>query len=314
MRPLSDNIRTTTITLRPMLDSDQEHEQPAAALAVCICTRNRPESLRVTLSAVLASTLRPDQIVVSDDSDAGSLDRNRSICMAVPGMVYCTGPRQGLAANRNNCITHLADPIRFVSFIDDDLCVRPNFFREAQAAILSHPEHTIVTGQEVRFGFLIEPHNPSFWGYQNVPASNSRDHHTIVINTTLFPRTLFKSVRFDNHLRYGSDEIDISGQAEYSGFVIMFVPSLINDHYPSPINREEYSIHQEVSRLYTTYKRYRWLQARPGKAALYALLSPMHLFFGVIKRRDFRRIPHTLMIVVTAAHYILKYQHTIGKN
>src|SRR5262249_53104814 len=135
---------------------------------------------------------------------------------------------------------------------------------------------TVFTGREYKDGTEVRPHNLSFWGHLEVEPRAAGDLHAICINATVFPRSLFELVRFDDALWYGSEEADIAAQAEAVGYRIAFLPELVVDHHPSATNRAEYSAEVEVSRLYATYKRYRWIERNRLKAAAYAFLAPAH--------------------------------------
>lgn len=282
-------------------------------IALCICTRNRPEEVVKALSAVACSSLEPAQILVSDDSDALQAARTRTVCDATSGVTYLRGPCRGLSANRNHCLDHLDLTIEAVAYIDDDVVIRSDFLSEAAEALRHAPPKTIITGRENKNGADITPHNCSFWGHQEVPPRDENDYHTIVINTALFPRDLFLKARFDEALRYGSEEADMCAQAEAFGYQIRFCPALVNDHHPSEVNRTEYSKVVEASRLYSTYKRYRWLECNQQKATAYALLAPLHIIGGVVKSRRLIDIPVAVKAVYTAARFA-HYSNVIRKT
>lgn len=252
------------------------------------------------LCAAACSLLPPTQILVSDDSDEHQATQTRAVCNAEAGVTYIHGPRRGLSANRNHCLDHLAPSVDAVSYVDDDVVIRPDFLAEAAKALRRAPPKTIITGRENKDGFDVTPHNCSFWGHQEVPPKGENDYHTIVINTALFPRDLFNSARFDEALRYGSEEADICAQAEAVGYKICFCPTLVNDHYPSSVNRTEYAKVVEASRLYSTYKRYKWLERNQRKAILYALLAPLHIIGSVVKSRRLVDILEAVHAVYTA--------------
>jgi GT2 family glycosyltransferase len=269
-------------------------------IALCICTRNRPEDVVKALSAAACSLLPPAQILVSDDSDEPQADRTRAGCDMASGVTYIRGPRRGLSANRNHCLDHLNPSIEAVAYVDDDVVIRPDFLGKAVEAFRREPPKTIITGRENKNGADITPHNCSFWGHQEVVPHDENDYHTVVINTTLFPKNLFVQARFDEALRYGSEEADMCAQAEALGYRIRFCPALVNDHYPSPVNRTEYSKVVEASRLYSTYKRYKWLERNQRKASAYALLAPLHIIGGVLKSRRLVDVPAAVKAVCTA--------------
>src|SRR5262249_33712019 len=146
----------------------------------------------------------------------------------------------------------------------------------AAAAIRSLPPRTILTGREFRDGSEVTPHNLSFWGHQEAPPGEGA-LHGICINATIFPRQLFDVVTFAGEWLCGSEEADIAGQAVALGSQIVVAPALVAHPRRSPVGREETSLQIDASRLYSTYKRSRWIDRRPWKAAASALLSPLHL-------------------------------------
>jgi GT2 family glycosyltransferase len=275
-------------------------------LAVCICTRNRPAELRRALESVRGSTALLAQVVVSDDSDMPDAEATVSVCAEFSGVTYLTGPRRGLAANRNHCLNHLDDRIELVVFIDDDAVLRTDFLERARA-ILEHDRGSILTGCEHDGNQRVCPRNRSFWGLQERLPRGPGDYHAVCMNAALFPRALFDRVRFDEALLYGYEEADIAAQAEAAGYRIRFSPELVNDHRRSPVNRDEYAAVQDASRLYATFKRYAWLEARYTHAAAFGLLAPFHLLASSVKVHGFRRgIPHAIRSMRAAGTYVVE--------
>jgi GT2 family glycosyltransferase len=109
---------------------------------------------------------------------------------------------------------------------------------------------------------------------------------TIVINATLFPRALFDELSFDERLRYGYEEVDIASRAVAAGLAVVPCPEARNDHRPSPLAREDHDDLVTPSRLYATFKRYRWTERRRARAAAFAVLAPAHLVGSAAKTRD----------------------------
>ena len=286
---------------------------PEARLDVvlCICTRNRPAELRRALTSVGTSSAQPARILVSDDSDDDLRQETAVVCNGFPRVTYLAGPRRGLSANRNNCLAHVPSETDVVFFIDDDVVLPREFLATAVQTLRRAPARTIVTGFEYRDGVRVAPHNCSFWGHQEKPPSDAGDLHALCINATAFPRSLFESVRFDELLRYGSDEIDLCVRAESAGFRVLFDPGLFVHHERSPVNRREYVAFQDASRLYATYKRYRWVEGRRGKATLYAILAPAHLVASVaLRRRRPRDVFRAVRAVATAWRYAETYRRS----
>lgn len=286
------------------LEPRSETESVAvSSVAVCVCTRNRPSELKRALQSIAECSTSPGLVLVSDDSDPPLASATLEVCQAFNGIEYIQGPRRGLAANRNNCLSRVPPAIEFILFLDDDAMLTRNFLPIAVEAGRTSPA-TIVTGWERKNGQQVEPRNLSFWGYQQVPPRGPDDVHAININSTIFPRALFDVIRFDENLRYGSDEIDVCGAAEKVGFRIRYLPDTGNDHIHSSTNRGEYARVVDASRLYATYKRYRWIEERRLKAVAFAILAPLQLLASTVKSGRIDLVTLRLRAIVLAGAYL----------
>lgn len=270
-------------------------------ISVCICTMNRPNDLEKALNSLAECHDGPDEVIVSDDSKIS--DPNRELCQRFPFVRYQHGPARGLGANRNACLNAVKGEI--VHFIDDDVTVPNDFYRIARALLKGQDTNTILSGGERKHvdGATVEvkPNNPNFWGFQQVPVLGVC--RAIVINATLFPAALFEHARFDENLRYGSEELDMARHAVALGYRIDFQPGLVLDHYPSAANRSEYSNLVEASRLYATLKAYLQYDNAPAKAAAYSVLAPIHLLLGSLKRYGANRLGSDLRAIRLAWSY-----------
>lgn len=251
-------------------------------LSVCICTRNRPQELLRALASIDRSQTPAHQVIVSDDS-TDDVTR-REVAANFPSVTYLPGPRRGLSANRNTALRHASGT--HILFIDDDVEIAPSFLRQAAARLAAEPPHTILTGMEINHGTPVHPHKPSFLGYQALEYRPADSYETIVINATVFPKTLFETALFDENLVYGCEEMDFSVRAVLLyNHKILFDPALANAHFPSPRNRDFYAPFMEASRLYVTFKRYAWVEKRSLKALAFLLLGTAHIFAHDVRRR-----------------------------
>ncbi len=277
--------------------------------SVCICTRNRPESLAQALGSVALSSCPVAQIVVSDDS---SDDRTREMILRqYPHVTYNRGPRLGLGANRNAAVQKATGS--HVLFLDDDAAVHPDFFAQVQHAYeILNPEvrdSTIVGGTEFCNGVHIFPSDIGFLGFMDRPrAPDSKAQlHTFVINATVFPITVFRHLGFDESLVYGYDESDLSTRCSAAGFTILLLPSAMNKHYSSPIGRKQYSSFTHGSRLYTTFKRYLFVRREPLKALIYAPYALAHLIVHGFVRDKLAGVGSALRSGAIAVGYLRRY-------
>ena len=273
------------------------------SITVCICTRNRPTELVNAISSVIGTT-GVTQVVVSDDS-TDDCTRNM-VTRDFPQVSYTQGPRRGLAANRNNALKIVAGT--HVLFIDDDVVLSDVFVENAMQHLLDcerHPSQLIITGPECNNGVKVWPQRQSYLGYQSRPYGTDDPICSVVINSTMFPRTVFDFVKFDENLIYGYEEVDFAARATLRcGFYIALVPKAMNFHYPSTINREYYSPFIEASRIYVTFKKYWWLQKRRGKASMFLIISAVHLLAHEMKVHGLKGIILFTSVMAKALYYI----------
>jgi len=255
-------------------------------VTVCIPTRNRPDDLAECLDSIAASTVPVTEIVVSDDSTD---ERTRDLVAARYRHVkYVFGPRKGLGPNRNSAIAAASG--EWILFLDDDARLGPDFLTEMMRARYANADQRIIfTGIEKQVSGLVFPNDQDFLGFQKRPYG-TRDVNTVVINATLFPAALFKEMLFDPRLIYGYDEVDIASSARGAGYRIVLIPSAVNLHFPSPVNRDYYSPHTEAARIYVTFKRYARAERRPVKAFAFLALSFIHSLAYHVKRQGFAGI------------------------
>lgn len=246
-------------------------------VSVCICTRNRPQELTKALHSLERSTYPAFEVIVSDDSTND--DTKMLISSHFPKVEYLDGPRKGLGANRNNVLKGVTGS--HVLFIDDDVVVNENFLelmcnKLASLAEKENLEKLIITGIENKNGQLVFPGEQSFVGWQNVKYKEGDTIKTVVINSALFPSSLFKEILFDEKLVYGNDEVDLTTRAIKKGFKIFLFPEAINFHFPSDINRDYYEPYHDATRIYVTFKRYFATENNKFKALVYLIYAFIH--------------------------------------
>lgn len=278
-------------------------------VSLCICTRNRPDDLRRALQSIKESRLPVHQVIVSDDSTAP--DTCNMISSDFPEVIYVKGPQKGLSINRNNALRHVGGT--HVLFIDDDVVLHPDYLSITKRLLDSTDfsiDQVIVTGGEINDGVRIYPHEQSFLGFQRVPYMRRSSLNTIVINSTLFPRSVFEKIRFDEYLVYGYEEVDLALRAVSLGYRILCCEDALNHHYPSHINRDYYKSHIDASRLYVTFKRYMYLERTPMKAAVYALIGFLHIVAHYTRSRGILGMGDAFKCLLVAIRNVNNYRRT----
>src|SRR3954452_10438936 len=269
-----------------MEDLSQGADALARQLTVCICTRDRPDALEKALASV-AEHAPYASVVVSDDGNPGPA---RQVVAQFPECAWQMGPQRGLGANRNAAVRTVRSP--WVLFLDDDATIGEGFLsamatRMAEIGIDSE-SRTVLTGRELKDGIVVVPRDVDFLGFQRREYSHDEDLHTVVINAALWPRSLFDCVHFDEKLRYGSDEVDLSYAALAAGYRIESSYKAVNHHRPDLGGRETYALDAQLSRLRATKRRYFRLQKRRLRGIAFMLLAPAHLVLAMVKQEGFR--------------------------
>ncbi len=284
------------------------------SVSVCICTRNRPAELRRALDSVAASSLRPSQVIVSDDGDEAG---TAALVAAHPlAILYTEGPHAGLGANRNHAIA-LANA-DYLLFLDDDGTLGETFLEQVERVLAElGPDdraRAIVTGADIEDGRLVIPNDQGLLGFQSRAYKPGAPLHTVVINAALFPRQVFEGIRFDTNLRYGFDEVDITTQAVAKGYAIVSCFDAVNYHFPSTIGRGEYQHLASASRLYVTLKRRRWTEGSRLRGWLGLVIAVAHLYAAAVKRRGFEGIGEARRTVAQARTYYAAFLATRGES
>ena len=283
------------------------------SVVVCICTRNRPRELATTLESIQWSSYPVRRVVVSDDGVDPETER---VCLSSASaaiLTYSAGPMQGLGANRNHALNLVQEDL--VVFLDDDCLLRPDFLRRATACMLELEQRhgngrVIVTGSEDNRGGNVVAHAQTFLGFQARPYRNGEPLSSIVINATLFPRSVFERHRFDPQIRYGYEEVDLASRAARAGYRIISCPSAVNEHRPSQRSRGDYDAVLTASRLYITFKRYALVDRRQLRALAFAVVAPAHAVLAGLRRSGLSGARDALRAIALAARYVRA--HPVG--
>jgi GT2 family glycosyltransferase len=273
---------------------------------VCICTRNRSGDLAKCIDSVLASASPASKIIVSDDS-ANELTKTM-IARNYPDVMFLEGPRRGLGANRNHTLPHVQS--KFLIFLDDDARLDKYFISNAINYMKEHEADyakTILTGVEIKEGREVKSSDQNFLGFQNRVYGSAEKINTIVINSAIIPAEAAKTIRFDDALVYGGEEVDFAMRARAAGIEIRFCGTLRNLHSPSPMNRDYYSTYANASRIYVTFKRYCLFEKNFSKALLFVVWASIHQIGADMKRSGLRGAAASISSLRKAYGYIYHF-------
>ncbi len=168
-----------------------------------IITYRRSELLRSTLNGLLASSVIPGRILVSEGSGDGSA------CQAIATMVsqypieLVAAPRLGtITGNRNHLVNCCQTPLALL--MDDDICIHPRFIERA-LNVLNGESADLVTAFR---SHLSAEAWFTFRGHWRRRRSN--EPQAVSPTTLLAPTAVLREVPFDENLVYGYEEEDFS--------------------------------------------------------------------------------------------------------
>ena len=275
-------------------------------IAACITTRNRCQQLNNCLKALWSSTVKPSSVIVSDDSqDVEVQQKNLEVVKQYPGTTYITGPQRGVCANRNNAVNATsALETDFVAFVDDDICVEPDFIANAIDRYSPIPKeerkYTILTGVSIApQGQKLLPSKLSFQGYFCAAEDNPE---TVVIHAALFPRQFFSHQQWDEDIFFGYEDAELCLRARKYGYKIISCPELqVNVKSldsvldaPGIGGVSNYELHIEAARLYIGIKRYKNLFPNLIKLSIFLAIYFVHMSGYLLKRRAIHAWPEII--------------------
>ncbi|MGF1676556.1 MAG: glycosyltransferase family 2 protein [Rivularia sp. (in: cyanobacteria)] len=275
-------------------------------IAACITTRNRSLELDNCLKALWNSTVKPHRVIVSDDSqDIEVQQTNLEVVQQYPGTTYITGPKRGVCANRNHAVNATSVlETDFVAFVDDDICVEPDFIANAinKYSQMSNEQrkYTIITG--ISTGTKGEKLLPSKLTFRGYFSATEETPETVVIHAALFPRQFFIQEQWDEDIYFGYEDAELCLRAIKYGYKIVSCPELqVNVKStesvldaPGISGISNYELHIEAARLYVGIKRYKNLFPNPIKLLAFLTIYFVHMSGYLLKRGAIQAWPEII--------------------
>jgi GT2 family glycosyltransferase len=273
-------------------------------LSACITTRNRVHELENCLAALWASDVKPHSVIVSDDSSDPEIQQsNRAVVDRYPGTLYVKGPQIGVCGNRNNAVNAVHDS-EYVAFVDDDICVPPDFIGTA----LGHYDRlspdkqfkTVLSGVSYnQHGEEMLSTKLTFRGYfklSDVPEN-------VVIHAAVFPRLFFLTEQWDERIFFGYEDAELCLRVKKTGYEIVYCPDLRVFHgssgegtllTPKVGTLTDYDLYIEAARLYIGVKRYKSIFPNPLKLILFVGVYFFHMGVYLLRKNAISALPMIL--------------------
>ena len=122
-------------------------------VSLIICTYQRPESLANLLNSIEGCTVKPSNILIIDASpDTRTKNLVNDIYLTEIAIDYYQVPNEhrGLTRQRNYGIAQLNSETEIVTFLDDDIRVEPDYFRELIRTYSVNPDAIGVGGIDLQ--------------------------------------------------------------------------------------------------------------------------------------------------------------------
>jgi glycosyltransferase involved in cell wall biosynthesis len=281
-------------------------------LAICTTTRNTPERLSTCLQAIWNSSVKPDTVIVSDDSpDPEIQQKNRQIVEQYPETTYIVGPQHGVNANRNCAVNAVSSEIDLVAFVDDDVWIDSDFIAKAieQYTLMSPQarQETFITGiSYTKDGHESVPTKLGFRGYY-CPTNDVPE--CVHIHAAVFPRSFFTQEQWEDKIFFGQGDAILCLRALKQGYRIVYVPELrALDTSPGEGRNlriktigllTDYNIHQQAARLYIGVKRYKDLFPNYFKLVSFLTIYFGHILFFLYTKKALRALP----LIMQRSHF-----------
>jgi glycosyltransferase involved in cell wall biosynthesis len=118
--------------------------RPPEGISVVYPTRDRPQFITQSLTALLQNTVLPDEIVVVDQSRTDA-SRRAITALGSPLIVHVGSTETGLSRARNTGIR--SSRFSIIGFIDDDCIPALNWIASAKSVIQRAPESAVWVGK-----------------------------------------------------------------------------------------------------------------------------------------------------------------------
>jgi glycosyltransferase involved in cell wall biosynthesis len=144
LQALRDQLRSEMALHSLAVQQAPPGETQAADLTVVICTRDRPEGLRATLTSLSRQSGSAFTVVVVDNNPSNRDAEKVVSDVGLPRCEYVVEPQPGLSRARNRGLQ--AVDTELVAWIDDDEVADPNFVRAVKQGFAHESRPAAVCG------------------------------------------------------------------------------------------------------------------------------------------------------------------------
>jgi GT2 family glycosyltransferase len=266
---------------------------PTMPSTIVICTRHRPDDLRRTLESVAAQHVRPEAVVIVDDSDPHLRAETEAIARASTcDPVVLVKDHPGLTASRNLALDHVQTPL--ITFLDDDVVLDRQYLQavndaftrdDAIAGVGGVVDNDHVYGHRRARALLGLPGAPTGkvlpTGYTApLPTAAASVEHLIGCNMT-FRTDVVRAYRFDTERFSGyalGEDAELTHRMFLNGCRLEVVPDAHLQHLSRPVRHDRQWGRRELAvRPHLAHRRFskwRFLVAALAVLAHSAVTNP----------------------------------------
>jgi len=278
------------------------------SISVIIPTKNRPKDLKLTIETLLAQTVLPDQLVIVDQS-AGDESRREILTLFTEAsqsardhirLNYVYDPSITGGAQARNRAMQIADCAVWL-FLDDDVCLEPDFIEALLAAYHRFPTAAGVSGIVTNYSFppraalawrnlfvhgpFHDDRQPVYWNASRLRASDPVPVSRFGGGLMSFRSDTIRDIQFDENLSGVSDGEDVDFCAHLKPHSLLLITPkarLVHNQSLTGRSKKHWTSREAKSNHYLYHRNWRsglfnrlcfcWLNLGYGIVAAFASL------------------------------------------
>lgn len=252
-----------------------------------IVTRNRPDSLRRTLTSLRSQSLQPYEVIISDDSDSEFIDTVRTLAVDF-GCHYKKGPKRGLYANRNAVAASCRGT--HIRTMDDDHEFPENHIKKCLEAIDTDPDSVWIIGEFHANKDYDRHSTPPCPGELHprgfsVTPTDPHECRAISCGATIYPRSIIdRNIKNCEKFKFGASYLEYGCRLASHGYRIRQLMDTFVIHHVDEAGRSfPYNLEYESAQVYAMLSMsWRWQPTWKNK-----FLTSLELLRRITKRPSF---------------------------
>ncbi len=260
----------------------------STSVAVVIVNWNGAAFLERCLSALMAQTVKPSEIIVLDNA---SSDDSIEIVRRFPEMrLLQQDLNTGFARGNNLAISAASSELQWIALINPDAFAEPSWLETLLMAAQSNPEFDVFASRLVNAGdpMVLDGAGDAYhmsglvWrAAKGMPVSSvaEREVFSACAAAALYRRsTLFEAGGFDEDYFCYVEDVDLGFRLRLAGHRCLYVPQSVAYHVGSGSTGGQ---HSEFA-MYHGHRNLVWTFVKDMPGILFWLMLPMHVLLNLV--------------------------------